>query len=383
MIESRWLWISTRLPLLCLITGISSVGLGGCGHADATADDPRTAPPLVRTAIVESAPPASVAYTGTVVARVESDLAFRVSGKVIARLVERGETVEHGQPLMRLDPDDLALAQNARRESVAAARARAQQAQEDLARYRDLRGSGAISESTYDRIQAAAESAQADLNAAQANAKVAGNAEGYAELIADRDGVIMNTMAEPGEVVTPGQVVIRIAQAGPREAKISLPETERPALGSTAQAMIYGQGDRAIATHLRLLSDAADPATRTYEARYVLDTQSLDAPLGATVTVNVAHAPDETQKHALQVPLLAIHDPGDGPGLWTVAPGKPATVHWKPVALLRVTDQNAIISADLALGQKIVALGADRLHPEAQVRVSTTGETDAEILGRE
>src|SRR5205814_6477182 len=130
--------------------------------------DPRTEAPLVRAASVEGATPGSRSFTGTVAARVQSDLGFRVSGKVLERLVDTGQTVKRGQVLMRIDPKDLGLALQAQEQAVAAARARAQQTSQDESRYRDLVAKGAVSKSAYDKAKADAESARAELNAAQA-----------------------------------------------------------------------------------------------------------------------------------------------------------------------------------------------------------------------
>src|SRR2546425_7695313 len=227
-----------RLALTALVSALP-FALIACNEKTPT--DPRTAVPLVRAASVQGAASASRTFTGIVAARVQSDLGFRVSGKVLERLVDTGQTVKRGQPLMRIDPVDLKLAAHAQQEAVAAARARAQQTAEDEARYRDLRGTGAISASAYDQIKAAADAAKAQLSATQAQAEVASNASRYAELVADADGVIMETLVEPGQVVNAGQVVVRIAHAGHREAVIQLPETLRPALGSVGQAMLFGQ----------------------------------------------------------------------------------------------------------------------------------------------
>jgi multidrug efflux pump subunit AcrA (membrane-fusion protein) len=119
-----------------------------------------------------------------VVARTQSDLGFRVQGKILERFVDTGQTVKRGQPLMRLDPADLKLQAVAQQQAVDAARARARKAISDEARYRGLVGAGAVSASEYDQIKAA-DSAKADLSAAQAQANVAQNATGYAVLLAD------------------------------------------------------------------------------------------------------------------------------------------------------------------------------------------------------
>ncbi|MEN3069479.1 efflux RND transporter periplasmic adaptor subunit [Uliginosibacterium sediminicola] len=330
--------------------------------------DPRTEPPLVRAAMAREAGAASRSFTGTVAARVQSDLGFRVSGKVLERLVDAGQSVKRGQPLMRMDPVDLKLAAHAQLEAVAAARARAQQTAEDEARYRDLRGTGAISASSYDQVKAAADAARAQLSAAEAQADVARNASRYTELLADGDGVVMETLAEPGQVVSAGQVVVRLAHAGRREAVIQLPETLRPVIGSVAQASLFGKEGKPVPARLRQLSNSADRLTRTFEARYVLAGELSNAPLGSTVVLQM---PERTssEQGGLQVPIGALFDPGKGPGVWVIQ-GEPAKVSWRPVSIQRVDDAGAYVAGQIKQGEKIVALGAHLLHEGEQVRVA-------------
>src|SRR5258708_2589227 len=266
--------------------GALSLALAACGKSPPP--DPRTQPPLVRTTLVAPGNAPERVFTGTIAARVQGDLGFRVAGKVLERLVDTGQTVRRGQALLRLDPVDLKLAANAQQEAVAAARARAQQASDEEQRYRDLQGTGAVSALAHEQIKAAADSARAQLRAAEAQAAAALNASRYAELLADADGIVMETLAEPGQVVSAGQVVVRLAHAGRREAVVQLPETLRPALGSAAQARLFGREDVVIPARLRQLSDVADRATRTFEARYVLDAgAAASAPLGSTVTLRI------------------------------------------------------------------------------------------------
>jgi len=336
--------------------------------AEKAQSDPRVVAPLVRAATVQGASSASRSFTGTVAPRVQSDLGFRVSGKVSERLVDTGQAVKHGQPLMRIDPVDLKLAVQAQQEAVAAARARAQQTAEDEIRYRDLRGTGAISAAAYDQIKAAADAAKAQLSAAQAQAEVARNASRYAELVADGDGVVMETLAEPGQVVTTGQVVVRIARAGAREAVVQLPETLRPAIGSAGQATLFGKEGVTVPTTLRQLSDAADRLTRTFEARYVLKGELANAPLGATVTIRIPDGLPAAQG-GLQVPIGALFDAGKGPGVWVIS-GEPAKVYWRPVAVRHLDDDRALVAGQLKQGDHIVALGAHLLREAQPVRVA-------------
>lgn len=344
------------------------LALVACGEK--APSDPRTEAPLVRAATIQGAAAASRTFTGTVAARVQSDLGFRVAGKVLERLVDAGQSVKRGQALMRIDPADLKLAAHAQQEAVAAARARAQQTAQDEARYHDLIGTGAISASAYDQIKAAADAAKAQLNAAEAQAEVARNASRYAELAADADGVVMETLVEPGQVVNAGQVVVRVAHAGRREALIQLPETLRPALGSVGQAALFGKEGASVPTKLRQLSDAADRLTRTFEARYVLDGELANAPLGTTVTIQI---PDANAGAGAQggwwVPIGALSDAGKGPGVWVIQ-GEPAKVFWRAVAVQRLGDDGARIAGQFKAGERVVALGTHLLHEGERVRLA-------------
>ena len=285
-------------------------GVAGCKPSDA---DPRTGVPLVRVATVHLASAAERSYTGVIAARVQSNLGFRVSGKIIERLVDTGQTVKAGQPLMKLDPVDLKLTIDAQNNAIKAARATTIQARADEARYGKLVGEGWISRQRYEQAKSALDNAEAQLAAAQANAQLARNAEDYSVLVADADGVVMETLSEPGQVVSAGQTVVRLAHAGPREAAVNLPETVRPAIGSEATATLYGDLKSRSPARLRQLSDAADPSTRTYEARYVLAGAAANAPLGATVTL---HIPQFKAKNVVEVPVSAIIDNGASSGVW-------------------------------------------------------------------
>jgi RND family efflux transporter MFP subunit len=236
---------------------------------------------------------------------------------------------------------------------------------------------GAVSASTYEQLKAAADSAKAQLIAAKAQADLANNASGYAVLVADSDGVIVETLAEPGHVVSAGQVVVRLAHAGPREAIVQLPETLRPAPGSTAQTTLYGSDSKGSSATLRQLSESADRLTRTYEARYVLGGALADAPLGATVTINLPADATQTER-AMEVPSGALFDPGTGVGVWTVE-GAPAHASWHEVHVASLSDDTARITGDLHEGDRVIALGAQLIHDGEKVRLIDDGLATASV----
>ncbi|TMH20286.1 MAG: efflux RND transporter periplasmic adaptor subunit [Betaproteobacteria bacterium] len=290
------------VPFVALV-GLLPFVLAACTDATSSTD-PRTQPPLVRVVAVKKTTSSERSFTGIVAARVQSDLGFRVSGKVLERLVDTGQNVRRGQALMRIDPKDLALALQAQEQAVSAAQARVRQTSQEESRYQALVATGAVSKSAYEKIKADAESARAELSAAQAQATVARNQTSYAGLLADADGVVVETLAEPGQVVAAGQVVVRVAHAGPREAVIELPETLRPAIGSTGRATLYG------------------------------------APLGSTISVQLSHGQLDP---ALQVPIGAIFDSGKGPGVWLLE-GETPRVTWRVVQIVRLSDEAASMS---------------------------------------
>lgn len=354
---------SRTLALALVLGGLTPVA--ACG-GKAGADDPRTAAPVVRVATAGKATEGERRFTGVVTARVQSDLGFRVGGKVVERLVDAGQTVRRGQPLMRIDATDYALAVSAQTELVAAARARALQTASDEQRLRGLVSAGAISAIAYDQAKAAADAAKAQLEAAEAQARVSRNTAGYTILTADADGVVVETLAEPGQVVAAGQPVVRLAHAGPREATITLPEAVRPTLGSSAQAYGYN-GDEVGQARLRQLSDAADPRTRTFEAKYVLSGAAAQAPLGSTMVVALPAQPGGATA-GVEAPIGALYDTGKGAGVWIVKPGA-STVDWRPVQVAAVSAETVTITHGLNGGERFVALGAHLLHQGQRVRV--------------
>jgi RND family efflux transporter MFP subunit len=330
----RWL----LMAIVLVAGGLTMALITGGSKPDVK--DPRLQSPSVEMFEAEAAGSNSRTFTGIVEARVQSDLGFRVGGKILERSVDVGQRVQKGQVLMRLDPVDLKLSFAAQQANVEAARAKYIQTKADEARAAVLLETRAVSRQEYDQARAALETAKAQLDAAEAQARVSNNSSEYAVLTADSDGVIVRTLSEPGQVVAAGQTVIQLAHDGPREAVINLPEAVRPDLGTTASARLYGQ-DRIYQAKLRQLSDAADPASRTFEARYVLDGEAASTPLGSTVTITLVVGQNSSNKF-VQVPVGAIYDRGSGPGVWIVD-GK-SEVKFRSVTIASIGQEDVILS---------------------------------------
>jgi RND family efflux transporter MFP subunit len=358
--------------LVIAISGAAAVVALSLRTPEAAAvSDPRQEPPIVRLATATRVTGSERGFTGIIGARVQSNLGFRVAGKIVDRIVNDGQQVKAGHPLMLIDATDLRLALTAKNNAVAAAHASVVQLEADERRYASLRNSGWVSRQRYEQAKAALDTAAANLAAAEAEALVAENETTYSVLLADADGTVVETLGEPGQVVSAGQTVVRLAHAGPREAVVALPETIRPAIGSVAEASMYGDDGRRYGAHLRQLSDSADAQTRTYEARYVLDGEAAAAPLGATVTIRL---PSQASQPEIQVPLGAVLDDGRKTGVWLLDRAT-STVHFRPIKLVRVSGETAVISG-LSSGDPIVSLGAHLLQEGARVRTASENRSN-------
>jgi RND family efflux transporter MFP subunit len=362
------------LSLVGLVAAAGSAGaffmFYGPTRQEALAADPRTASPLVRVAEVTNTGMTERSFTGTVASRVQSNLGFRVPGKIVERMVDVGQQVSKDQALMRIDETDLQLALIARRNAVTAARAVLIQAQLDEKRYAALVKNGlAATPQRYEQAKAALDTATAQLAAAEADAQVAENNTLYTLLVADADGTIVQTLGDPGQVVAAGQTVVQLAQSGPREAVVWLPETLRPALGSEAQADVYGGGSLSGKARLRQISDSADPQTRTYEARYILEGNAASAPLGSTVTIKI---PETDRQSEVAIPVGALLDDGNRTGVWVVE-STTSTVKFTPVKVRQIGEETAFVTG-IVTGEQVVALGAHLLNDGANVRIASQQE---------
>ncbi|MCH5145524.1 efflux RND transporter periplasmic adaptor subunit [Desulfovibrio sp. UIB00] len=324
----------------------------------------------VRSYTVITASTNTAEYTGVIRARTESNLGFRVAGKITEKLVKDGDHVIRGQALMRLDPTDIALGLAASKEAVTAAKAQNRQALADERRMRNLLSEKAVSTKDYDHARALADATTAQLSAAIANAKQMENQVDYALLRADADGIIMETVADVGQVVNTGAVVVRLAHDGAREAVINFPEGDAKASQHSAVASLYAAQGKIFPAELRELSAQADPITRTYQARYTLKEEGKDAPLGATVTVRLERDESSGGAQLCEIPIGALFDDGSGISVWVISP-ETSTLSRRPVVVVKLGSETALISKGLELGEQILALGAHLVSEGEHVQPQT------------
>lgn len=296
-------------------------------------------------------------YSGEIRARNEAALGFRIGGKIVERLVDAGSVVKAGQALARLDAADASL-------QAGAAEAQYQQAEADIQRYRELRAKGFVS-------QSALEAREAQFKSIAAQAGLARHQADYTVLRADRAGVIAATLADAGQVVSAGQPVVRLAGDGGREVAIAVAESQLAGLkvGAPAEVTLWaGEGEAATyAGHLRELSPAADPLSRTYAARVALDKADTRVALGMTARVSFAHPKASSAQADFIVPLAALFQQGDQAAVWIVAADRSLSL--RPVKVAAYRDDGAVIADGLAAGERIVAAGVHKLNSGEKIRI--------------
>jgi RND family efflux transporter MFP subunit len=356
--------LSNNSKLLAGATlAFAAIALAGCNDKVAEKPAPQR-PVLVATAHYEAETPER-SFVGTIRPRIESDMGFRVPGKVAKRLVEVGQTVDIGQPLATLDEIDLKLqAEQAVAEFTAATGVLAQAAAAEQ-RAKDLKVKGWTTDAQLDSARAAADEARARLNRAERSVDLTKNSLSYATLEADARGVVTATLIEPGQVVASGQTAIRVARFAEKEAVVAIPETlVGRAKDGSASVTLWSEPGKKYTAKLREIAPSADAATRTYLAKFSLPDAGDTVSLGMTATLTLC---DKAKTRVARLPLSALFNEGDKPSFYVVDDA--GEVALKPVTVKAYESNDVVISGGVEEGAKVVALGVQKLDPSQKVRV--------------
>jgi RND family efflux transporter MFP subunit len=305
-------------------------------------------------------------YSGEIRARHEIDLAFRVGGKLLARLVDVGAEIKPGQPLARLDPADLQLAAEAARAQLAAAESDLTTAQSERERYAGLLAKKFVSQAAFEAKDNAFNAAQARLAQAHSQSRLSGNQAAYGTLSAESPAVVTAVLAEAGQVVAAGQPVLRIARPEEKEVLIAVPEGQVAALRAarSIEVSLWAAPEGKLVGQLRELSPAADPATRTYAARIRLVNKPATLQLGMTARVVLTSG----DTSPIVVPLTAVVDQGKGPVVWVVQDGKAKP---RAVVVRQFREDGVVLSDGLSEGELLIVAGVSKLAAEQPVTPQT------------
>jgi len=337
--------------------------LGGCTKREPPPDPVR---PVQLTRVVLGNAAESAVFAGEVKPRHETDLGFRIPGKLVARHVDVGERVRKGQPLARLDPTDVALQAEAAKAQVASTRTEYEFAKAEFERYENLHRQSFVSGSALDQKRNAMLSNRAKFEQAQAQLAVANNQAGYATLAADQDGVITAVNAEAGQVVAAGQSVFRLARMSEREVAISVPENRihEVASGRPLAVVLWANPRKFYPARVREIAPAVDPVTRTFAVRVsVLD---ADPALQWGMTANVVITGGGASMVAL-LPLTSIYRQDGNPAVWIYDP-QSHKVALRTVTIGQYREDGVVVTSGLATGDWVVSAGVHKLQPGQVVR---------------
>ena len=352
-----------KTSFLALYALAAAAILSGCAKEEAAPEPIRSVKVM---AVGVDTIKSSHEFAGEVRPRVESRLGFRVAGKLIKRQAELGQHVKAGQVLAQLDPRDYQLATDAARAQVAAALTNRDLAAADYKRYAVLKDQNFISGAELERRETTLKAAQAQLDQAKAQLASQGNQADYASLVADVSGVVTAVEAEPGQVVTAGAPVVRIAQDGPRDVVFSVPEDKVMQIkeGSVVDVRVWANGAAAITGKVREVAASADPVTRTFQVKVAID-GATTLPLGTTAYVapqslSLAGTP------VIKLPTSALRKEGQGTAVWVL--DKPTMTVKSQVVQIATADGNeAVIASGLQPGMLVVSAGVHVLSPGQKV----------------
>lgn len=345
------------------LAALLALGLAGCQETVADVPKPER-PVLIRVVKFEAQAPER-SFVGTIRPRIESDLGFRVAGKVARRLVNVGDQVSAGQPLALLDETDLTLQREQAEAELRAATAALTQTQAELKRVQTLRADGWSTAANLDRQLATSEEARGRLERARRSLALAQNALSYATLAADTAGVVTAAMIEPGQVLAAGQTAVRLARNGDKDVLVAIPEAlVGQAREGAASLSLWSDPQKRYAARLREFSPQADPATRTYQARFAVPDIGEAAQLGMTATLLLE---DPAHKRIVRLPLSALYNQGAGPSVWVVEID--GRIQLRPIEVVGYEAQDVLVSKGLKDGEQVVTLGVQKLDAGQRVRI--------------
>ena len=355
----------SRASIVLLLPLVAS--LGAC-KGDAAVREEVVRP--VKVAVIEPALRGHLlTYSGVVRPRIESAVGFRVAGKVMERLVNVGDRVEVGQVIAHLDDTDLKLTENSAKATLNAARTRRDVASINLERAKPLLPQGFISKAAFDIRRNEMDAAASAVETAESQLRQATNAVGYATLKADVAGIVTSVTAEPGQVLSAGQPIITLANAGETEIAISVPEQEAGLLSvrQRADVRLWAGSRDTVEGRIREIAGQADAASRTYAVRVAVNAPPQSMRLGMTASVAIRIDGDT----ALVVPLTAVTEIDGGPVVFIIDRAN-KVVRKRPVTLGAVTDGGVGIKGGLQAGDMVVSAGVQFLRDG--MRVQPPGE---------
>ncbi|MFB9983620.1 efflux RND transporter periplasmic adaptor subunit [Mesorhizobium kowhaii] len=352
-----------KLPVAGLI--VAALGLAGCSQEKAEVKD--IIRPVKVVEIAQAHDTRTLSYSGSVRARTESALAFRVNGKITERLVDIGQHVASGDVLARIDPIDYDLSVKSAQAALDAAERQVETVELARKRAEQLFAKNFAPKSQLEQATLSYDQAVATRDSARSSLDQAKNQAGYTDLKADRDGIVTAVSADVGQVVGSGTPVVTVAVDGEKEVLIAVPEMEigefKP--GKIVKAGFWSDDALALDGKVREVAGSADPQSRTFAVRVSLPKDSRVL-LGMTASIEASAA---NERQLVSIPLSALAEQGSQSIVWTVDRGAD-TVHARPVKVAKFAADGVRVAEGLKPGDVVVAAGTQFMTENLKVKLA-------------
>ncbi len=329
-------------------------------------EKPVEPPPPPRPALVvivgETAANNAMILVGEVKSRFESNQGFRIQGKIIERKVDVGSFVKKGQIIARLDAADTNLSAAAAQADVRAAEANHALAKAEVERQRTLFNKKFISASALDLREAELKTSAARLQQVKAQAAVSGNQARYTSLVADRDGVVTQVRAEPGQVVEAGEMVAQIVDTKQIEVLVAVPESRMASLkvGDKVTIKLWADREKTYNGRVREIAPAATTTTRAFDVRVAITDADEAVKLGMTAGVRFA----QDEAGVIVIPTSALTQINGKSSVWVIDRLKNehlGIANPREVTAGQFTENGVMITSGLQANEMVAVAGVHTL----------------------
>ena len=366
--HAAWPTRAGSARLTVAVAALAALGLlSSCNRA---AEPPAPEIRPVRTITVDKRNAGdSIQLTGSVQAQTETNLAFRIDGRMLERSVGVGDTIQPGQLVARLDAQNEESSLQAAQAQLVAARARLSEARNNFERFRDLVAENAVSRASFEQAESGMKTAESQVETAQTQVTLGQNRLSYTRLVSDVAGVVTAQGAEPGEVVGAGRMIVQVAREGTRDAVFDVPGRVKDAVTSSAAMTVALTSDPKVTATgvVREVAPRADPVTGTFRVRFRIDKPPAAMRLGSTVSgrMKLAAAP------SIEIPPSAVSRADRQTAVWVVDP-KTGTVSVRNIEVRSSDPVRVEVASGLNPGDIVVTAGVQALRPGQKVRVLET-----------
>jgi membrane fusion protein, multidrug efflux system len=322
--------------------------------------------PVRITTIERSTTGAQLSFTGRIEAEDEVSLAFRISGRLIENSGKLGDRVQPGQVLAKLESQNEMNTLRQAQAGLAAAQGQLTQARSHFDRQETLLGQGWTTRANFEVATQGLHTAQAQVDAAEAQLKIAQDLVGFTELKADAPGVLTTIGPGAGEVVQAGQMIVRLARQDGRDAVFDVPAQLIRSAPSDPKITVSLTNDSTVTAsgRVREVAAQANAVTRNFEVKVGLTDPPPAMRLGATVTGRL----ETDAVPIIEIPATALTKFNQQPAVWIVDPSN-RTVSIRNIDVLRFEEAQVVVSQGLGVGELVVTAGVQALHPGQQVRI--------------